>query len=71
MPMPFVTCLSHFLGNSIIRMRVELFLMLQVILFHSFSPYIGFRQFQSIWFTLLDLVRGIVTMRIVFSVAAA
>ena len=34
-------------------------------------PYIGFRQFQSIWFTLLDLVRGIVTMRIVFSVAAA
>ena len=65
------TCLSHFLGNSIIRMRVELFLMLQLILFHSFFPYIGFPQFQSIWFMLLDLVRGIVTMRILFSVAAA
>ena len=71
MPMPFVSCRSHFVGNSIIRMRVELFLMLQLILFHSFSPYIGFLQFQSIWFTLLELVRGIVTMRIVFSVAAA
>ena len=51
-------------------MRVELFLMLQLILYHSFFPYIGLLQLKIIWFMLLDLVRGISLLRNVFSVAA-
>ena len=71
MSMPFVTSVTHFLGSSIIYMRVELFLMLQLILYHSFFPYIGLPQLKVIWFTLLDLVRGILLLRNIFSVATA
>ena len=71
MPMPFVTSLTHFLGSSIIQMRVELFLMLQLILYLSFFPYIGLHQLKIIWFTLLDLVRGILSLRDIFIVATA
>ena len=59
-----------FFGSSIIRMRVELFLMLQLILYHSFFPYIGLPQLKIIWFMLLDLVRGISLLRNIFSVVA-
>ena len=71
MSMPFVTSLTHFLESSIIRKRVELFLMLQLILYHSFFPYIDLPELKIIWFTLLDLVRGILSVRNVFSIAAA
>ena len=61
----------HFLGNSIIQTKVELFLMLQLKLFHLFFLYIGLPQVEIIWFTLLDLIKGILSLRKVFSVAAA
>ena len=53
------TSLFHFMGSSITRMTVELFLMSQLILYHSFFTYTGSPQLLIIWFTLLDLVRGI------------
>ena len=34
-------------------------LMSQLILYHSFFPYIGLPQLLNIWFMLLDLVRSI------------
>ena len=64
LPFPFLGKF-HYLNES-----RDLFLMLQLILYHSFFPYIGFPQLEIIWFMLLDLVRGILSLRNVFSVAA-
>ena len=44
--------------------------MLQLILYHSFFSYIGLLKLKIIWFTLLDLVRGILLLRNIFNVAA-
>ena len=53
MLMPFVTSLTHFLGSSIIQMRVELFLMLQLILFHFFPVH----RFVSVEDYMVHVVR--------------
>ena len=51
-------------------MRVELFQMLQLILYHSFIPCIGLPLLTSICCMLLDLVKGITSHRSIFNVVA-
>ena len=58
------------LESSTIRMRVELFQMLQLILYCSFIPCISLPLLTSICCMLLDLVRGITLHRSIISVVA-
>ena len=66
-PLAFVIYLIPFLESSTIRMRVELFQMLQLILCCSFIPCIGLPLLMNICCTLLDLVRSITSLRNIFS----
>ena len=69
-PLAFVIYLIFLLESCTIRMRVELFQMLQLILYSSFIPCIGLTLLTSICCMLLDLVTGIMSHRSIFSVVA-